>query len=223
MPWWRRCGPAPIVYADETGWKQGGRRVWLWVFTNLRETVYEILRGPWFRAGRLGAGEKLRGHPRVDGWAPYRYFKEATATDLLQPSAGPLPRATGDGHARGGALLHAWSRPSSEHALALRDRRDAGEISPTWPARCYKGLLQAKMATACFTDRFTNPSRSSDSRNICDAIGTTGLCDSSTAMRTSRRPTIPPNKTFASPMVNRKTCGGGNRFRERGTGPSRSS
>ena len=27
----------PVVYADETGWKQGGRRVWLWVFTNLRE------------------------------------------------------------------------------------------------------------------------------------------------------------------------------------------
>ena len=35
---------SPVVYADETGWKQGGRRVWLWVFTNLRETVYEILR-----------------------------------------------------------------------------------------------------------------------------------------------------------------------------------
>ena len=28
---------SPVVYADETGWKQGGRRVWLWVFTNLRE------------------------------------------------------------------------------------------------------------------------------------------------------------------------------------------
>ena len=28
--------------ADETGWKQGGRRVWLWVFTNLRETVYDV-------------------------------------------------------------------------------------------------------------------------------------------------------------------------------------
>ena len=22
-----------VVYADETGWKQGGRRVWLWVFS----------------------------------------------------------------------------------------------------------------------------------------------------------------------------------------------
>ena len=31
-----------------TGWKQGGRRVWLWVFTNLRETVYEILPGRGF-------------------------------------------------------------------------------------------------------------------------------------------------------------------------------
>ena len=39
---------SPVVYADETGWKQGGRRVWLWVFTNLRETVYEILPGRGF-------------------------------------------------------------------------------------------------------------------------------------------------------------------------------
>ena len=35
---------SPVVYA-ETGWKQGGRRVWLWVFTNRR---YEILPGRGF-------------------------------------------------------------------------------------------------------------------------------------------------------------------------------
>ena len=43
MPWWRRCGPAPS--ADETGWKQGGRRVWL---SNLRETDLQILPGRGF-------------------------------------------------------------------------------------------------------------------------------------------------------------------------------
>ena len=35
---------SPVVYADETGWKQGGRRVWLWVFTNLRETSTRYFR-----------------------------------------------------------------------------------------------------------------------------------------------------------------------------------
>ena len=95
---------SPVVYADETGWKQGGRRVWLWVFTNLRETVYGILPGRGFEPGRLGAGEKLRGHPRGRRLGPLPLLQGSDATDLLQPSAAPLPRATGDGHARGGAL-----------------------------------------------------------------------------------------------------------------------
>ena len=100
----------PVVYADETstGWKQGGRRVWLWVFTNLRETVYEILPGRGFEffsisvlvTGRLGAGEKLRGHPRGRRLGPLPLLQGSDATDLLQPSAAPLPRATGDGHVR---------------------------------------------------------------------------------------------------------------------------
>ena len=61
MPWWRRCGPAPVVYADETGWKQGGRRVWLWVFTNLRETVYEILPGRGFEQAASVLGKNYAG------------------------------------------------------------------------------------------------------------------------------------------------------------------
>ena len=59
--------------------------------------------GPWFRAGRLGA---IRGHP-LDG-CPLPLLRKRT--DLLQPSAAPLPRATGD-DARGGALPTRAARP----------------------------------------------------------------------------------------------------------------
>ena len=126
---------SPVVYADETGWKQGGRRVWLWVFTNLRETVYEILPGRGFEQAASVLGKNYAGTLGVDGWAPYRCFKEATPTDLLQPSAAPLPRATGDGHARGGALPtlgqgHPPARPRlARSARCWRDQ-------PPWPARC---------------------------------------------------------------------------------------
>ena len=66
----RRCGPAPSFYADETGWKQGGPRVWLWVFTNLRETVYEILPGRGFEQAASVLGKNYAGTLGVDGWAP---------------------------------------------------------------------------------------------------------------------------------------------------------
>ena len=52
---------SPVVYADETGWKQGGRRVWLWVFTNLRETVYEILPGRGFEQAASVLGKNYAG------------------------------------------------------------------------------------------------------------------------------------------------------------------
>ena len=60
---------SPVVYADETGWKQGGRRVWLWVFTNLRETVYEILPGRGFEQAASVLGKNYAGTLGVDGWA----------------------------------------------------------------------------------------------------------------------------------------------------------
>ena len=197
---------SPVVYADETGWKQGGRRVWLWVFTNLRETVYEILPGRGFEQAASVAGEKLRGHPRGRRLSPLPLLQGSDATDLLQPSAAPLPRATGDGHARGGALPtlgqgHPPARPRlARSARCWRDQ-------PAWPARC-QGTPpgEDEPPAARPIHQSCQPAIRETSAT---AIGTTSLCSST--VRTSRPPTIPPNKTFASAVVNRKTCGGGNR------------
>ena len=120
---------SPIVYADETGWKQGGRRVWLWVFTNLRETVYEILPGRGFEQAASVLGKNYAGTLGVDGWAPYRCFKEATLqtcyNHLLHRCHELLETAT-----RGAVRFPRLVKAILRHALALRDRRDAGEISP---------------------------------------------------------------------------------------------
>jgi transposase len=127
----REIRKAAAVYPDETGWKVAARLAWLWVFTSpaAKTTVYAIrpsrgsdvveeLLGPDF-AGNLGH----------DGWAPYDQVLAARHQTCLahilrrcdhllefaQRGAARFPRAVKD-------LLG--------EALALRDRRDAGLLSP---------------------------------------------------------------------------------------------
>ena len=104
----------------ETGWKQGGRRVWLWVFTNLRETVYEILPGRGFEQAASVLGKNYAGTLGVDGWAPYRF--KSDATDLCCTVATSWRRPT-------------WSRPSSGRPRLARSAR-CWRDQPPWPARC---------------------------------------------------------------------------------------
>ena len=75
---------SPVVYADETGWKQGGRRVWLWVFTNLRETVYEILPGRGFEQAASVLGKNYAGTLGVDE-------RQALVEDVTHDMAVPSP------------------------------------------------------------------------------------------------------------------------------------
>ena len=55
---------SPVVYPDETGWKQGGRKAWLWVVTNLKETVYAIKRGRGYDEAVAILGEDYSGDYR---------------------------------------------------------------------------------------------------------------------------------------------------------------
>lgn len=61
---------SPVVYPDESGWRQGGLSAWLWVFTNRQETVYRIKRGRGFAEAAEVLGEDYAGVLVVDGWAP---------------------------------------------------------------------------------------------------------------------------------------------------------
>ena len=72
-----------MVYPDETGWKQGGRKAWLWVVTNLKETVYAIKRGRGYDEAVAILGEDYSGVIAADGWAPYRLFKKAIMQTCL--------------------------------------------------------------------------------------------------------------------------------------------
>ena len=149
---------SPVVYADETGWKQGGRRVWLWVFTNLRETVYEILPGRGFEQAASVLGKNYAGTLGVDGWAPYRCFKEATLQTCYNH------------------LLHRCSGIREESELVLSGRHG----------------------------RFTNPANQRfASANRDNLFGSSSADVQAT--------NYPAEQDIRIAVVNRKTCGGGNR------------
>lgn len=118
---------SPVVVPDETGWKVRGLLHWLWVFVTATTTVYRIRRGRGFRDAASVLGADFAGGLGRDGWAPYRQFTAA----FHQSCIGHLLR-------RCRTLQHDHPRAQFprrvarilQHALAVRDRRAAGTISP---------------------------------------------------------------------------------------------
>jgi transposase len=117
---------SPVVSPDETSWKVGGQPQWLWVFATTLTVVYAILAGRGFRQAATVLGADFAGVLVRDGWAPYRQFEQAAHQTCLahllrrcRELAADHPRAAFPPRVE--AVLH--------QALAVRDRRDAGEIS----------------------------------------------------------------------------------------------
>ena len=65
---------APVVTPDETGWRVGGERHWLWAFVTPDTTVYAICPGRGFDDAATVLGTDYVGVLVRDGWAPYRCY-----------------------------------------------------------------------------------------------------------------------------------------------------
>ncbi len=119
---------SPVVYPDETGWREGGYSVWLWVFTNRSETVYSIQPGRGYAEASEVLGEGFVGVLVADGWAPYQKFEEAThqtcLAHLLRRCEELLEKATG-----GAVRFPRAVKEILQAALEARDQRDAGKLS----------------------------------------------------------------------------------------------
>ena len=135
---------SPIVYPDETGWKVGGQKAWLWAVTTLSSTVYLIERGRGYDEAVKILGKDYCGHIGCDGWAPYRRFIHAMLQLCLahllrrcreQLEAPPTPEC---------AKWFAAVKAVLQDALALRDRRDDNGISPHG-LRVSLGKLEARL------------------------------------------------------------------------------
>jgi transposase len=134
---------SPVVAADETGWKVAGWLNWLWVFVTKHITVYAIQAGRGFEEAAEILGADYSGTLGRDGWAPYRGFKKAghqsCIAHLVTRCLEILSTATGGAVRIPRAVLRLL-----REALALRDRRDEGKISPHGFAVA-KGRLKAKL------------------------------------------------------------------------------
>ena len=62
---------APVVTPDETGWRVGGIRHWLWAFVTPDTTVYAICPGRGFDDSATVLGTDYVGVLVRDGWAPW--------------------------------------------------------------------------------------------------------------------------------------------------------
>jgi transposase len=136
----RRCEPlyqqilasvpqAPWVVPDETGWRIGGLLAWMHAVVTPLATVYHVARGRGYEVAEQLIGANYCGTMIHDGWAPYDRFVLASHQQcldhLLRRSKALLEVAT-----RGAVHFPRQVGQLLADALALRDRRDDGQISP---------------------------------------------------------------------------------------------
>lgn len=135
---------SPVVAPDETSWKVAGQSHWLWAFASPQTTVYAIRRGRGFRDAASILGDDFSGILVRDGWAPYRDFRQAAHQTCL---AHLLRRARELVSDHPHAAFPARVQAILQHALALRDRRNAGDVSPHGAAIVRGRLITQLLAT----------------------------------------------------------------------------
>jgi transposase len=139
-----RVRGSPVVSPDETGWRIGGDKAWLWTVATPDTTVYQIEPGRGYAEAAKLLGEDYHGVLCVDGWAPYRGFEHAQIQTCL---AHLLRRGKELREAPPTAACAAYFDKITavlQEALSLRNRRNAGTISGRG-LRIAKGKLEAKM------------------------------------------------------------------------------
>ena len=117
---------APVVTPDETGWRVGAVRHWLWAFATPDTTVYAICPGRGFDDAITVLDADFDGVLVRDGWAPYRRFDHALHQTCL---AHLLRRCQ---HLRDDHPHSRWAGQVAavlQAGRALRDRRDDGRLT----------------------------------------------------------------------------------------------
>jgi transposase len=121
---------SPVVAPDETGWRVGGAKAWLWAFVGTALVVYRVATGEGARGYDTAAtvlGD-YRGVLERDGWAPYRRFVHARHQSCLAHllrRCRELIAVAERGQAR---TPHAVAR-ILRRGLHVRDDRDAGALT----------------------------------------------------------------------------------------------
>jgi len=135
----KRCEPAyqtiiqqvrqsPSIVPDETGWRIGGLLAWLHAAVGVDATAYLIHRHRGYEASVELIGCDYQGFMTHDGWSPYEHFIYATHQSclghLLRRAKELEESAVGDA-----AHFPREIKGIFKQALAVRDQRDAGELT----------------------------------------------------------------------------------------------
>ena len=123
------CGQvreSDAVVPDETGWRVGGVRHWLWVFATPETTVYAILPGRGFDEAATVLGADFGGVLVRDGWAAYRRFDHGLHQSCV---AHLLRRCTQLQEDHPYSPWGAEVQAVLQAGLDLRDRCNAGALS----------------------------------------------------------------------------------------------
>ncbi len=118
---------SPVVAPDQTGWRVGGAKAWLWAFVGQGVIVYRIARGRGFDDATAVLGGGYAGVLERDGWAPYRRVVKATHQTCLAHLLRRCRELLDDAK-RGQATTPHAVRRILQGALAVREQRDAGEL-----------------------------------------------------------------------------------------------
>jgi hypothetical protein len=187
-----RIRGSPVVSPDETGWRIGGDKAWLWTVATPDTTVYQIEPGRGYAEAAKLLGEDFEGVLCVDGWAPYRGFDHAQIQTCL---AHLLRRSKELREAPPTAACAAWFENVAavlHKALALRKRRNEATISERGlriaKARLKRRWIACSMTLTCMTRAFALPF-------TCSGIAR--ACSSFLIERTSTQQTIAPNRLSA--------------------------
>jgi len=193
---------SPVVYPDESGWREGGGRAWLWAFTNRLETVYLIARGRGFTEASAILGTEYAGTLVADGWAPYRRFVHAShqtcLAHLLRRCREMLETAQG-----GAVRFPRRVQTILSAALAVRDRRQAKTISPQ-DVQIAKRQLVAQM-DQLLSGNFTHEGNRRLAKHLrCNREALFLFLDREDIEATN----WPAEHAIRPAVVNRKSCGG---------------
>ena len=139
-----RVRGSPVVSPDETGWRIGGDKAWLWTVATPDTTVYQIERGRGYAEAAKLLGEDFAGVLCADGWAPYRGFEHAQIQTCLAHLLRRSKELREAPPTAACATYFAEIAGVLQEALAIRDRRNNGTISSR-ALRIAKGEIEAKM------------------------------------------------------------------------------
>ena len=134
---------SPVVAPDETGWRVGGAKAWLWAFVGQGVTVYRVAGGRGYLDAVAVLGADYAGTIERDGWAPYRRFVHATHQTCLAHLLRRCRELVADAD-RGQAKTPHAVRRMLEHALWLRDAHHAGTLDAATLA-AEAGRLEAQL------------------------------------------------------------------------------